>query len=174
VVGDPGEVEVVAEFLSQDAVRIAPGARARVENWGGDALGATVERIEPVARTKVSALGIEEQRANVVLRFDAPPPAPLRGQDFRVDVRVVVDEVADALRIPLGALFRVPTGAGADPGQGWAVWRIRDDHAERVPVAVGLQDGTYRAVNSGLQLGESVVVFPPVELRSGSRVATAR
>jgi HlyD family secretion protein len=174
VVGDPGEVEVVAEFLSQDAVRIAPGARARVENWGGDALGATVKRIEPVARTKVSALGIEEQRANVVLRFDAPPPAPLRAQDFRVDVRVVVDEAADTLRVPLGALFRVPAGEGGDAALGWAVWRIRDDRAERVPVTVGLQDGTYRAVNSGLQPGESVVVFPSVELRPGSRVATAR
>mgnify|MGYP000099869069 FL=1 len=103
VLGDPTRVDVVAEFLSQDAVTLRPGAAAFIENWGGEPLAARIERIEPVARTKVSALGIEEQRTNVVLSFDAPPPAPLRVHDFRIDARVIVAERNEAVRVPLGA-----------------------------------------------------------------------
>ena len=165
VIGDPAEVEVVAEFLSQDAVRLAPGARASLENWGGPPVAAVVHRIEPVARTKVSALGIEEQRANVILRFAAPPPAPLRAHDFRVDARVVVAEQADAVRVPLGALFRRDGG--------WAVYRERGGRVELVPLQVGVQDGRYRTVLSGLEPGERVVLFPAAAVRDGVRVATA-
>jgi HlyD family secretion protein len=159
VIGDPTEVEVVAEFLSQDAVRVAPGSRARLENWGGSPVEAVVHRVEPVARTKVSALGIEEQRANVVLRFAAPPPAALRAQDFRVDARIVVAEQADALRVPLGALFRREGG--------WAVYRERSGRAEAVPVQVGVQDATHRVVLSGLAEGDRVVLFPSAEVGDG-------
>jgi HlyD family secretion protein len=167
VIGDPSELEVVAEFLSQDAVRLAPGARASLENWGGPPVAAVVHRVEPVARTKVSALGIEEQRANVVLRFTAPPPAPLRAHDFRVDARVVVAEQTDVPRVPLGALFRSDGG--------WAVYRERDGRAERVAVQLGVQDSTYRVVSSGLAPGDRVVLFPSaavgpgVRLRSGAQ-----
>jgi HlyD family secretion protein len=162
VIGDPTEVEVVAEFLSQDAVRLAPGARARLENWGGPSVAAVVHRVEPVARTKVSALGIEEQRANVVLRFAAPPPAPLRAHDFRVDARVVVAESQGALRVPLGALFRREGG--------WAVYRERGGRAEAVPVQVGVQDATHREVLSGLAEGDRVVLFPSAEVQPGARL----
>jgi HlyD family secretion protein len=162
VVGDPTEVEVVAEFLSQDAVRLAPGARASLENWGGPPVAAVVHRIEPVARTKVSALGIEEQRANVVLRFAAPPPAPLRAHDFRVDARVVVAESPGALRVPLGALFRREGG--------WAVYRERDGRAEAATVQVGIQDARYREVLSGLDEGDRVVVFPSPDVQLGVRL----
>lgn len=166
VIGDPSEVEVVAEFLSQDAVRFAPGARATLENWGGPPVEAVVHRIEPVARTKVSALGIEEQRANVVLRFAAPPPAPLRAHDFRVDARVVVAEASGGLRVPLGALFRHEGG--------WAVYRDRRGRAEVVPVKVGLQDATHRVVLSGLAEGDRVVLFPSAEVGDGVALETAR
>lgn len=162
VIGDPSELEVVAEFLSQDAVRIAPGARASLENWGGPPVAAVVHRIEPVARTKVSALGIEEQRANVVLRFAAPPPAALRAHDFRVDARVVVAEQTDAVRVPLGALFRSDGG--------WAVYRERGGRAERVPVKLGVQDAGNRAVLSGLAAGDRVVMFPDPGIAEGGRI----
>ena len=166
VIGDPAEVEVVAEFLSQDAVRIAPGARASLENWGGPPVAAVVHLIEPVARTKVSALGIEEQRANVILRFVALPPATLRAHDFRVDARVVVAEQADAVRVPLGALFRSDGG--------WAVYRERGGRAERVPVELTVQDSNFRAVVSGLSPGDRVVLSPPAEVFDGGRVESAR
>jgi len=166
VIGDPTEVEVVAEFLSQDAVRFAPGARASLENWGGPPVAAVVHRVEPVARTKVSALGIEEQRANVVLRFAAPPPAPLRAHDFRVDARVVVAESQGALRVPLGALFRRDGG--------WAVYRERGGRAEAVPVEVGIQDATHREVLSGLTEGERVVLFPSADVADGVALKSVR
>ncbi len=166
VIGDPTEVEVVAEFLSQDAVRLAPGARASLENWGGPPVAAVVHRVEPVARTKVSALGIEEQRANVVLRFAAPPPAPLRAHDFRVDARVVVAESQGAIRVPLGALFRRDGG--------WAVYRERGGRAQVVPVQVGGQDATHRVVTAGLAEGDRVVLFPSAEVTDGARLAIIR
>ena len=119
-----------------------------------------------MARTKVSALGIEEQRANVILRFDEPPPPALRAHDFRVDARVRVAEQADALRVPLGALFRRDGG--------WAVYRERGGRAEAVPVQVGLQDATHRVVTTGLAAGDEVVLFPSVELRDGSKVVGPR
>src|SRR5688572_18675690 len=110
-VGDPNLVEVVAEFLSQDAVRMQPGARAQIENWGGTPLPAVVDRVEPVARTKISALGVEEQRTNVILQFTEAATDKPQAHDFRVDARVVVSEAKNALRAPLGALFR--------RGEGW-------------------------------------------------------
>ena len=169
VIGDPAEIEVVAEFLSQDAVRIAPGARATLENWGGPPVAAVVHRIEPVARTKVSALGIEEQRANVILRFAAPPPAPLRAHDFRVDVRVVVNEVTDAVRVPLGAMSRQPRAAGRE----WSVWRVENGRARAVPVSVGIRDGTHNQILSGLEPGDLVVMFPDPGLIEGGRVRSS-
>src|SRR5690606_29847371 len=120
-VGDPGHVEVVGDFLSQDAVRMKPGAPAQVENWGGPPLPARVERIEPVARTKISALGVEEQRTFVILQFTDDARDPPRAHDFRVDVRVVIDEAKDAVRVPLGALFR--------RGDGWALYKVVDGRA---------------------------------------------
>jgi HlyD family secretion protein len=169
VIGDPAEIEVVAEFLSQDAVRIAPGARATLENWGGPPVAAVVHRIEPVARTQVSALGIEEQRANVILRFAAPPPAPLRAHDFRVDVRVVVNEVTDAVRVPLGAMSRQPRAAGRE----WSVWRVENGRARAVPVSVGIRDGTHNQILSGLEPGDLVVMFPDPGLIEGGRVRSS-
>ena len=145
----------------------AAGLVLRIAQESESVVAAVVHRVEPVARTKVSALGIEEQRANVVLRFTAPPPAPLRAHDFRVDARVVVAEQTDVPRVPLGALFRSDGG--------WAVYRERDGRAERVAVQLGVQDSTYRVVSSGLAPGDRVVLFPSaavgpgVRLRSGAQ-----
>lgn len=168
VLGDPSRIDVIAEFLSQDAVRVKRGQRAFIENWGEQGLGlppiaAVVERIEPVARTKVSALGIEEQRTNIVLDFvDAPPPS-LRAHDFRVDVRIALEEVPDGLRVPLGALFR------AD--EGWAVFTVREGRARLQTLEVGPQDERFRVVRKGLTEGDRVVLFPTPQVVDGVRVA---
>lgn len=161
--GDPSRVDVVAEFLSQDAVRMKPGDRAFIENWGGDAVAAIVERIEPVARTKVSALGIEEQRTKVVLNFEGAIPAALSSHDYRVDARVVLEETQNAVRVPLGALFR--------SGDGWAVFVVQNGRAVLRPVTLGVQDDRFRVVLAGMTAGEGVVLFPSTQVSAGIRVA---
>jgi len=161
-VGDPSRVEVVAEFLSQDAVRMRPGQAAFIENWGGAPLAATVDRVEPVARMKVSALGVEEQRTNVILQFADAAAARALGHDFRVDARVVVDEASNAVRVPLGALFR--------QGEGWALYRVVGDRAVLTPVETGIADGNYRVVVSGLEPGAQVILFPGSAVTDGQRV----
>lgn len=161
-IGDPSHLEVVAEFLSQDAVRMQPGQRARIENWGGTPLAAAVDRIEPVARTKVSALGVEEQRTNVILQFQDREAARVLGHDYRVDARVTVDEARDALRVPLGALFR--------RGDQWYTYKVLDGHARLTPVSTGFADGTYRVITEGLAEGDEVVLFPGSTIADGLRV----
>lgn len=161
-VGDPGHVEVVAEFLSQDAVRMRPGQQAFIENWGGARLAATVDRVEPVARMKVSALGVEEQRTNVILQFSDATAARPFGHDYRVDARVVVDEAKDAIRVPLGALFR--------HGEGWALYRVVEGRAVLTPVKTGIADENFRVIEDGLQAGDQVILFPGSAVADGQRV----
>jgi len=158
-IGDPSHIEVVAEFLSQDAVRMKPGATARIENWGGSPLPAVVDRIEPVARTKVSALGVEEQRTNVILQFTPEAVDHPQAHDFRVDVRVVVGEARNAVRAPLGALFR--------RGEGWAVYKVVDGKAVATEVQVAEADGRFRVISAGLAEGDQVIVFPSAAIKDG-------
>jgi HlyD family secretion protein len=166
LIGDPSHVEVVAEFLSQDAVRMEPGDSAMIENWGGPPLPATVQRIEPVARMKVSALGVEEQRTNVILQFNDRAAAARLGHDYRVDARVTIESVEDAVRAPLGALFR--------QGDGWAVYRLVDGRTVLTPVETGIADIAYRQIISGLQPGDTVVLFPGDTVSDGQRVKPRR
>jgi HlyD family secretion protein len=161
-IGDPSHVEIVAEFLSQDAVRMKPGAAAQIENWGGAPLPAVVDRVEPVARTKISALGVEEQRTNVILQFAPGAKDAPQAHDFRVDVRVVVGEAKNAVRVPLGALFR--------RGEGWALYKVVDGRAVLTQVEVGEADGRYRVITSGVNEGDSVIVFPSSSITDGARV----
>lgn len=161
-IGDASHVEVVAEFLSQDAVRMRPGQRAFIENWGGPPLAATVERVEPVARMKVSALGVEEQRTNVILQFQDRAAAKSLGHDYRVDARVVVDEQPDAVRVPLGALFR--------HGDGWATYRVVDGQAVLTDLATGIADENHRVVTGGVAAGDTVVLFPGNAVTDGQSV----
>ena len=114
-IDDVGNMEIVADLLSTDAVRVRPGARAMLEEWGGDAsLAATVRRIEPAGFTKISALGVEEQRVNVVLDLVDPGEAcALLGDAYRVEARIVVWESPDVLKVPTNALF-----TGRYPGAG--------------------------------------------------------
>jgi HlyD family secretion protein len=161
-IGDPSLIEVIAEFLSQDAVRMQSGQPAQIENWGGPPLAARVERIEPVARTKISALGVEEQRTNVILHFSDAAAAARLGHDFRVDARVTVAEFPDAVRAPLGALFR--------RGDQWATYKLVDGRARLTDVTIGEADGTWRVVTQGLSAGDTVILFPGATIADGARV----
>lgn len=172
VVGDPSRIEIVAELLSQDAVRVAVGAEALIDNWGGEALPAKVRRIEPAARTKVSALGIEEQRTNVILEFDEVPPPALRGHEFRVDARIVTGWLAETPRIPLSALVR--------EGQDWVVYVVKSGKAQRRVVQVQLLGERYAAlapateggsVEGSVEVGQELVLYPSKKVAAGARVA---
>ena len=161
-IGDPRHVEIVGDFLSQDAVRMKRAARAQIENWGGPPLPAIVDRIEPVARTKISALGVEEQRTYVILQFAEGAKDPPQAHDFRVDVRVVIDEATNVVRVPLGALFR--------RGDGWALYKVVDGRAVLTDVEVAQADARYRAITAGIQDGEQVIVFPSNTITDGASV----
>lgn len=163
-IGDPHDLEIVVDFLSRDAVRIKPGDTARIESWGGDTiLAAKVRRIEPTGFTKVSALGIEEQRVKVILDFTGPPAEWQQlGHGYRVIARVVIWHSADALQVPLGALFRA--------GDTWAVFVVVDGRAERRLVEIGERNLHAARVLKGLQAGDRVVLHPSDRVHDGVRV----
>lgn len=162
--GDPQQMEIVSDLLSTDAVRVRPGARATIEQWGGDTpLAATVRRIEPAGFTKVSALGVEEQRVNVVLDFVDPSGAcAVLGDAYRVETRIVLWEAPEVLKVPTNALFR-------DGGR-WAVYVSSDGRARRTFVELGHQTGTEAEVATGLEEGAMVIVHPGDLVRDGGRI----
>ena len=167
-VGDPARMEVVAELLTTDAVRVAPGTRAVIERWGGPPVQARVRLVEPAARTKVSALGIEEQRVNVLLDVASPPPGWLgMGDGFRVTVRLITASADDAVIVPVGALFPFADG-------GMAVFRLDGGRARVQPVELAGRNGTAGWVRGGVQPGQSVIVYPPPAVADGSRVAVRK
>jgi HlyD family secretion protein len=164
-IGDPSHVEVVADLLSSDAVKVKPGMRVIIDRWGGETpLGGRVERVEPSGFTKVSALGVEEQRVNVIVDFDDDRHAwSLMGDAYRVEVRIAVWETADAVRVPTSALFR--------EGDRWAAFVVDGGRARVARLELGQRTSLFAEVRSGLDVGASVVVHPPDALRDGSRVA---
>jgi HlyD family secretion protein len=162
-IGDPTKMEIVADYLSNEAATIRPGQRAIIENWGGPPLNATVRWVEPTAFTKVSALGIEEQRANVILDLTDPPSAwPTLGHAYRVDVRVVTWEADAATQVPLTALFR--------HDDGWAVFVDADGRARLRAVTIGHRAGLSVEVVAGVEPGERVVVNPNQHVDDGARI----
>jgi HlyD family secretion protein len=163
-IGDPQDLEIAVDFLSRDAVRIKPGQPARIESWGGDkVLAARVKRIEPTGFTKVSALGIEEQRVKVILDFTGPESEWRQlGHGYRVVARVVVWHSDDVLQVPLGALFR--------EGENWAVFVVADGRARRRLVKIGERNLHAAHVLDGLKLGEQVVLHPSDRVHDGVRV----
>jgi HlyD family secretion protein len=163
-IGNPADLEIAVDFLSRDAVRIKPGAPARIESWGGDKiLNARVKRIEPTGFTKVSALGIEEQRVKVILDFTGPESEWRKlGHGYRVIARVVVWHHNDALQVPLGALFR--------EGENWAVFVVADGRAQRRLVKIGQRNLHAARVLGGLKLGEQVVLHPSDRVHDRVRV----
>lgn len=165
-IGDPARIEIVAEFLSQDAAAMHVGAPALIENWGGGRpLAATVHAIEPYARTKISALGVEEQRVNVIVHLpDSRPEAIAKlGHGFRADVRIIVFHEDDSLRVPTDALVRQGNG-------NWGVFRVVDGRARLISVDVGDGDDRFRKLIKGLSAGNQVVLFPGDTLRDGDFV----
>jgi len=163
-IGDPARMEVVAELLTTDAIQAEPGRRAVVERWGGPPVHARVRRVEPAAFTKVSALGIEEQRVKVLLDLEAAPPQwQAMGDGFRVTVRVITQSVDEAVLVPVGALFPFADG-------GMAAYRIDGGRAWLQPVDVAGRNGSEAWVRSGLRPGHSVVIYPPPTVSDGQRV----
>jgi HlyD family secretion protein len=163
-VGNLTNLEIVADLLSTEAVRAEPGQRVLIEQWGGGrTLEARVRRIEPSGFTKISALGVEEQRVNVIIDFEDPPEARgSLGDGFRVEVRIVVWEREDVLKVPTSALFR-------HEGR-WAVYRLEDGRAALEPVEIGQRTGLDAEVLSGLSAGDRVIVYPSDAIRDGVAV----
>ena len=160
-IGPRNDLEITVDLLSTDAVRIAPGARAYVERWGGEAtLEATVREIEPAAFTKVSALGIEEQRVKVLLDFATPESErPALGHNYRVYLRIVEWSGADVLRVPISALFR-------EDGD-WAVFTVRDGTAALAKVDIGRRNTELAEVLGGLAAGDAVITHPSDRVADG-------
>lgn len=163
-VGDPSRMEVIAQLLTTDAVQARPGTPVSIERWGGPAVTATVRRVEPAAFTKVSALGIEEQRVNVVIDIAQPPPAwRSMGDGFRVTARVITASEDGAMLVPVGALFPHADG-------GLAVYRVEGSRARLRPVELNGRNAMVGSVREGLSAGDAVVLYPPPTLVDGSRV----
>lgn len=163
-IGDPDDLEVVVDLLSADAVRVVPGAEVRLEEWGGpDPLRGRVRRVEPSGFTKLSALGVEEQRVNVIVDLSDRPPAGLvLGDGYRLEARIVVYGAADVLRVPSSALFR--------RGPGWQVFAVEGGRARLRSVEIGERSPTEAEVKRGLAPGERVVLYPSDRIEDGVRV----
>jgi HlyD family secretion protein len=166
-IGDLRDLEIVSDLLSTDAVRVKAGARVLVDRWGGDQpLEGRVRRVEPSGFTKISALGVEEQRVNVIVDFaDPPEKRPSLGDGYRVEVRIVTAERTDVLKVPTSAIFR--------RGDQWAAFVVAGDVASMRPIAIGLRSETEVEVSSGLSAGDRVILYPPEGLAEGALVRAA-
>jgi HlyD family secretion protein len=153
-IGDPADLEIEIDVLSMDAVRVVPGATVWVEHWGGPKpLEARVRLVEPAGFLKISALGVEEQRVNVIADFVSPPDQRRTlGDAYRIEARIVVWQADDVLKAPVGALFR--------SGGEWSVFLVREGRARLTRVEVGHGDGREMEILNGLQRGDAVVLHP--------------
>jgi HlyD family secretion protein len=166
-IGNPATIEVVVDLLSRQAVRVKPGDRVEITQWGGpDALIGTVERIEPLGRLKVSALGIEEQRVNVIVGFnaDSASQGARLGHGYQVDATIQLWRENDALRLPIGSLFRGPNGE-------WQVFAVENGRARVVTVELGQINDEHAQLLGGLDEGATVIINPGSTIGDGMRVA---
>lgn len=163
--GDTTRLEVVAELLTADALRAVPGSRVRIERWGGDGLlEGRVRRVEPAAFTKVSALGVEEQRVRVLIDLTSPPEQwRALGDGFRVGVRIVTRALDKVTKVPVSAVFPRPEGD-------FAVFVLDGGRARATPVQLGARNGHEAWIESGVAPGATVIVYPPAATRDGLRV----
>lgn len=159
------DLEVVVELISSDAVKIALDAPVIIDDWGGPKpLKGRVKRIDPFAVTKVSALGVEEQRVPVTVALTSPPEdRRALGHGYRVEARIIVWQADDVVRVPSGALFRMQDG--------WAVFRVVDAVARLTPVRIGHDNGIMAEVREGLSPGDLVVLYPSAAVTDGRTVA---
>lgn len=164
-IGDPRDLEIVVDLLSSDAVKVVPGQTVIIERWGGEqALEGRVRLVEPFGFTKISALGIEEQRVNVIIDLTSPTEDWERlAHAFQVDVRIVLWAEEDALTLPLLALFR--------DGKNWAVFIASGGRAELRHVTIGRRGSLHAEVVNGVDQGERVVLHPSDRVRPGVRIA---
>ena len=152
-IGNPGNLEIAVDLLSRDAVRVRKGAEAQITGWGGAPIAARVERIEPSARTKVSALGIDEQRVRVILTLHGDPNDwQLLGHGFRVIAQINLWKGDDVQSIPVGALFR--------DGSDWATYTVQDGHARLRIITLGERNESFAQVLSGVTVGDQVILHP--------------
>jgi HlyD family secretion protein len=162
--GNATELDAVVDVLTTDAVRIKQGARVLFERWGGtEALEGRVRLVEPSAFTKISALGVEEQRVNVIIDITS---APLKwqavGDGYRVEARIVVDSRDDAVQVPVSALFH--------DGEKWALFAVREGRAVKRSVHLGPRSGRDAVVEQGVEPGENIVAYPSDAVKDGVRV----
>jgi HlyD family secretion protein len=162
-IGEPARKEIVADLLSTDAVRVSAGAEVLVEQWGGGhPLHGRVRRVEPSGFMKVSALGVEEQRVNVIVDFADPSDAVRLGDGYRVEVRIVLWKDDNVIKVPVGALFR--------QGEGWAVFVVEEGRVRRQTVQLGQRNENVGQITGGLEAGATIVLHPPDTLMDGARV----
>lgn len=162
--GNPANLEIVSDLLSSDAVKVKAGDAVLIEQWGGDTtLHGTVRRVEPSGFTKVSALGVEEQRVNVIIDFaDVEAAWGALGDGYRVEVRIVIWHRDDVLRVPIGSLFR--------RDDEWALFVVEDGRARERTVMIGRRDAAAAQVITGVEADQEVVLYPPDDLEDGNRV----
>ena len=163
-IGDSRDLEVVVDLLSSDAVRVAQGDEVAIEDWGGrDALSGRVRHVEPTGFTKVSALGIEEQRVNVLIDFTDPPERWRDlGHNYRIEAHIVVWRGEDVLKLPLGALFR--------DGDRWAVFVAESGRAQLRHVEIDHSNGRQAQITAGLSDGDTVILHPSDLIMDGVRI----
>lgn len=165
-IGEPADLEIVVDVLSSDAVQIRPGAPVRIERWGRiEPLDGRVRRVEPAAFTKISALGVEEQRVNVVIDLISPAEKwQSLGDGYRVDARIVVASLDNTVKVPISALFR--------EGEQWAVFTVVDGRAAKRAVQLAQRGGMAAVVSKGLAPGDKTIIHPGDSVRDGGRVRT--
>lgn len=175
-VGDTAQLEIEAEVLSTDAVRLAPGMAARVLRWGGEgALQARVTRVEPGGFTKVSALGVQEQRTRVILELTSPRAdwAAL-GDAWRVETEFITRQEENAVQVPASALFRTAaTEGGAGSTGGWALYVVENGRARLTPVRIGLRSDAAAQILEGAAPGQTVILQPDDRIHDGVRIQPA-
>jgi HlyD family secretion protein len=155
-IGDPSTVDVIIDVLSTDAVRISKGLKVIIEGWGGGSkLLGTVRTVEPAARVKISSLGVEEKRVNVVASLETLDDR--LGDAYKVDAKIVTWASSNVVRVPLSALFRI--------GEDWYVFVVRNDQAFKEKVEVGHLASLTAEIKKGLKEGDVVVIHPPEELK---------
>ena len=197
-IGDTMRMEVVAEVLTSDALAAKTGSRVMIERWGGPAaLAGQVRSVEPSAFTKVSALGVEEQRVRVLIDITSPQTAwQALGDAYRVSVRIVTLTEANAVQVPVSAVFPLPAVAGPDAAMAakaatagkdtdasdhnhettarFAVFVVDDGRARQVPVVLGARNGSAAWIRSGITPGQQVIVYPPATVKNGLRGAARK